>query len=406
MTTLELTDNIEQMRKEAHEILSAGIKEQRALTDKEESKYNDLIKQINDKEAELKELKRSLENEKKNVNIIKSKDIKMEFRLIKAINDIANNRNLDETAQEVVKRGIEQMKKSGQNYGGQILLPIEERDIEGAITAGNNYTASTHNGGKENVATDVLNILEPLRANMVVSQAGAQFMTGLVGNVQIPVYGGSNVGWADETETAQNGTGNWSEVELSPKRLTAYIDVSKQFLVQDSNSAEEMLRRDIINAISEKLEQTVLGNGAGSTKQPKGLLNDVTADASAVTYADIVKMEADLEDKNVNNYTFICSPQAKATLKSATVSGSKSDIRTIMADNEIDGIKVYSTSAVAGKGLICGDFRDYVIGQWGAIDVTVDPYSQATNGKIRLVVNAYFDAKPRRAEAFSAKILK
>lgn len=405
MTTLELTDSIEQMRKEAHEILSNGIKEQRTLTDKEEGKYNELIKGINEKEAELNELKRSLATENKKLTNNK-KSNKMEFRLIKAINDIANNRNLDDTAQEVVKRGIEQMKKSGQNYGGQILLPIENRDIDGTITAGNAYSANTHNGGKENVATDLLNILEPLRANMVLAQAGATFMTGLVGNVQIPTYDGSNVGWADETEASANGTGNWGEVELSPKRLTAYVDVSKQFLVQDSNSAEEMLRRDIINAISEKLEQTILGAGAGSTKQPKGLLNGVTADASAVTYNDILTMEANLEAKNVNNYTFICSPQAKATLKSATVSGAKSDIRTIMAGNEIDGISVYSTSAVAGKGLICGNFRDYVIGQWGSLDITVDPFSQATNGKIRLVVNAYFDAKPRRAEAFSAKILK
>lgn len=37
-------------------------------------------------------------------------------------------------------------------------------------------------------------------------------------------------------------------------------------------------------------------------------------------------------------------------------------------------------------------------------DLTVDPYTQATNGKVRLVINAYFDAKPRRAEAFIAKV--
>ena len=41
----------------------------------------------------------------------------------------------------------------------------------------------------------------------------------------------------------------------------------------------------------------------------------------------------------------------------------------------------------------------------GAIDLTIDPYTQAANGKVRLVVNAYFDAKPRRTEAFIAKTL-
>jgi hypothetical protein len=37
------------------------------------------------------------------------------------------------------------------------------------------------------------------------------------------------------------------------------------------------------------------------------------------------------------------------------------------------------------------------------IDLVIDPYTQASNGAIRVVVNAYFDAKPRRTESFVAK---
>ena len=55
-------------------------------------------------------------------------------------------------------------------------------------------------------------------------------MTGLVGNVSIPKYSGSNVTWETEVGAASDGAGTFSEVELSPKRLTAYIDVSKQLL--------------------------------------------------------------------------------------------------------------------------------------------------------------------------------
>jgi hypothetical protein len=39
-------------------------------------------------------------------------------------------------------------------------------------------------------------------------------------------------------------------------------------------------------------------------------------------------------------------------------------------------------------------------------DLTVDPYTQAASGKVRLVINAFFDAKPRRAEAFAKKVIK
>ena len=81
------------------------------------------------------------------------------------------------------------------------------------------------------------------------------------------------------------------------------------------------------------------------------------------------------------------------------------DMTIAMEGNEMNGYPVLCTSAVAGKGVIMGNFNDLVIGQWGGIDLTVDPYTQAANGKVRLVINAYFDAKPRRAEAFVKKVL-
>ena len=44
-------------------------------------------------------------------------------------------------------------------------------------------------------------------------------------------------------------------MKLSPKRLTAYVDISKQVLVQDSLDVENAIREDIINAINTKLEE-------------------------------------------------------------------------------------------------------------------------------------------------------
>jgi HK97 family phage major capsid protein len=274
-------------------------------------------------------------------------------------------------------------------------LPIEERAAIAATVTGE---------GIENVAEDKLGILEPLRANLVLAQAGAQFLTGLIGDVSIPVYSGSNVTWKGETSTAADGAGTMSEVSLTPKRLTAYVDVSKQFLLQDSNAADQMLMNDLVMAITNKLEATILGLTAGSTTQPAGIFNGVTADTAAITFSDIVTMETNLENNNVyGNIAYIVNPSAKATLK--TTAKATGTAQFLMEDNEIDGLPVYSTSSVTSKGVLIGNFADYVIGQWGGIDLTVDPYSQAANGNVRLVVNAYFDAKPRRSASFGVKIL-
>lgn len=386
MDSLTLIDKREQLKKKAEDLISIAEKELRKLNDKENDELNSIKKEIADLDNEIK----NIENRNTKTNKVMAK-----FSLLKAINDVANNRQLDERAQEVVSNGIAEMRKAGQSFTGQIVLPMEMRS---AIQA----TVAT--AGQENVAEDKLGILEPLRANLVLVNAGASYMTGLIGDVSIPVYSGSNVGWAGEVSTATDGAGTFSEVTLSPKRLTAYIDVSKQFLIQDSNSAEEMLKRDIVAAISNKLEATILGSEAGSNTQPAGLFNGVVADNAVVTYKDIVAMEKNLEDANVRgDIRFIVSPSAKADLKT-TEKGTSDNY--LMEGNELNGYPVMCTSAVTGKGVIMANWSDLVIGQWGGIDLVVDPYTQAANGKVRLVINAYFDAKPRRAAAFVKKILK
>lgn len=226
MNSIELIDKKEQLQLKAQNIINQGKHESRKLTTDEEREYNDLCKQIADTENEIRQLNQKL-NKKETMK-------KETFSLLKAVRAIANNQQLDEKSQQVVNAGIAEMRKSGQSYSGQIILPVEERaDVQA--------TVADH--GQEIVAEDKLNILAPLRDKLVLSAAGANFMTGLVGNVSIPTYSGSTVGWAGEVDAAKDGAGTFGEVELSPKRLTAYVDISKQFLIQDSVSAEALLRK-------------------------------------------------------------------------------------------------------------------------------------------------------------------
>ena len=354
-------------------------------------------------ENETEDEKPEDDKEQRNNQTIISTNMTKKFSLVKAINDVTNNRSLDDVAKEVVRKGAEEMRKSGLAIAGSIQLPVME-NVDEEVRA-NGVLAQTAGAGQENIATEKLDILEPLRANMVMSQAGATYLTGLVGNISIPAYTGSNVGWAGETAAAANGAGDWSEIKLQPHRLTAYVDVSREFLIQSSNDAEAMLRRDIIAALGNKLEATILGADAGTDEKPEGLFNGVTAMTTALKFADIVDAEAELDAANVTGaYTYILSPKAKAALR--TLSKDAGSGRFVLEDGEIEGSKALVSSNVAAKGMVVGDFTDYVIAQWGAIDLVVDNYSVATEGKVRLVVNAYFDAKPRRATSFVKRILK
>ena len=256
--------------------------------------------------------------------------------------------------------------------------------------------------GVDVVETDIYDILEPLRAKNVLVAAGAKFITNLQGNVQVPVMSATQVGWKGEIAPADDGSGAFTSVTLSPKRLTGKFPVSLELLAQDTLGVENMIRQDIVNAINEKLEATILGAGAGDLNTPAGLFNGY-ADANAIVdFGDIADLEAKVEEKNVyGNCKYIVSPKAKAKLRS-TIKGT-ANVGMIMENGAIDGTEALATSNVPAGKMLYGDFSNLVIGQWDSVilDVVRDTDSLA-NGCVTIVVNAYFDAKVAREGAIVA----
>ena len=401
MNTLELRDAISQYVKECRSIVEICKQEQREMTDEEKTKFEELKSDIATKKEELKALEEKLakyeeempqEPEKKECGDEdknkRNKSNKMEknFSLLRAIRSIAFNQPMDEIDKAVINTAAEEMRHANLNYSGQIQIPTEKR---AAVTVAAE--------GVDVVATDIYNILEPLRAKNILVQAGAKFMTGLVGDVQVPIMTAANVTWEGETASAKDGAGTFSNVKLSPKRLTAYIDISKQFLAQDGLGAEALIRQDLINAINSKLEATILGAGAGSGTEPKGIFNEAEAD-TITNFASLTALEAKLEDANVYGETkYIMAPNVKAALRNLPKSAKTTQL--VMENNAVDGTPALVTSNVAKNMLAYGDFSNIAIGSWGAIDLTVDPYTKAGDGQVRLVINAFFDAKVLRPEA-------
>ncbi len=370
-------------------------------TESDESSEND-EEEKEDSDDESKEDRNIKPNNLYNKTV--NHNIMNKFSLIKTINDVVNNRNLDEVSLQVIKEGRKAANTANVETNGQIVLALEKRADVDAVATPNGILATVAEQGKEAIPTDTFEIVGALRDKMVLSEVGAQFMS-LQGNVEIPVYSGANCSWESEVGDANDGSGKFTSVKLSPKRLTATLPISRQFLIQSSDSAEALLRNDLINCIAEKLQKTILGNGAGDAVTPKGMLYDVTADTNAFVYDDAVNMEAVLESANVyGDYKYVVSPTAKAVLR--TTSMDKGSGKFIFENNAVLGIDAESTSSVVNKGVILGDWKELIIGAFGAIDIVVDPYTAAAKGQVILTVNAYFDYVERRPEAFVKRILK
>jgi len=341
----------------------------------------------NDVEGEDKEEETRSARTHKHININTMKE--QRFSLLKAIRNVAENRQLDNVTAAVCNEGMKEMRAAGLNTVGQIYIPTMETRA----------AVSVASEGVDVVATDLYDIIEPLRAKNVLVQAGAKFYTGLTNNAQIPVMTGSNVGWAGETAAATDGNVLYNNVTLTPKRLTAYVDISKMLLAQDSIGVENAIRQDLINAINSKLESTILGKGAKSATTPAGIFNGKTP-TKVTDFEGLVGLEAKVEEANVlGGVSYIASPSARASFRNM-MKGSRGTAQLAYTDGTLDGTPVYSTSNVEAKTFVVGDFSNLAIGSWGGLDIVVDNYTQAVNGMIRLVVNAYFDAALIRPEAF------
>lgn len=378
-SSLHIKEEKESFKQKMIHIYTRCKEEIRDITDQESKEIEEYRSKIDSLNKELNQF-----NNKQNKNIMEKK-----FSLISAIRSVSNNKALDNLSQAVVEAGSKEMRKAGLNYVGQIQLPSNE--MRGLTVA---------DEGEDVVATDLMDVVTPLKAKNVLLQAGARFVPGLVGDLQYPVMSSANVSWEGETAKAKDANITFSNVKLSPKRLSVVVPISKQFIVQDSVGAEAAIREEIFNAINSKLEATVLGAEQGSTTQPAGLF--YTASGTAVpTVSDFSKLtdfEAGLEDANVvGDMKYLVSPKAKAALRNM-VKGAKSTA-LVFENGEVDGTPALCTSNLKDKFVAYGDFSNLVLAQWGNLDITVDNVTLAAEGQIRLVVNAYFDAKVLRPEA-------
>lgn len=364
--SLEIADKKAQLIKRNLDLLALAKQEVRELNEEEDQEFKENEEEIQKLDEEQKELDAELEKE--------------EEKEEKSNTNISGLKTMEKKNFSIV----EEIKRSMETHQPIIL---------------NRATLSVANEGEDIVPTDVWDVWVDPRPNRVLAESGATIRTGLVGDVLIPLYSAGNVSFKGETSTADQGEGTLDSVTLQPKRITGRFRISLQMLAQSANSNfEQVVRNDISKAVWDKIESVVLGNGAASTTIPGGLFNGLTP-TEVATYADLTALEAELEEENYTNYSFIVSPTAKAALRAMEVN----DHRMVMEGMEVDGYKAMNTSNVAAGKFLLADWSNLVIGLWDEvrIDTVADSIALA-DGCIEIIVNAFVDAKLAREKALVA----
>lgn len=292
------------------------------------------------------------------------------------------------------------------------------RDLEKGAGSAGGYT----------VATDLLaaNFIDLLRNAMMVRKLGAQVLSGLVGDVAIPKQtGGATAYWVAESGAPTESQQTFGQLGLTPKTCGAFTDISRKLILQSSIDVEAFVRSDLATVLALAIDLAAI-TGTGSNNQPRGILNttgigDVAIgdNGGAPTYSHIVSLwkEIAIDNAAVGNLAFLTnSVMIAKLLNTPKVSGYPAFVIESLPDAEgfttMLGLKTGMSNQVPRnlvKGtsndcsaIICGNWADLIIAEWGALDVLVDPYTGGAAGTVRVRVLQDVDIALRNAESFAA----
>ena len=300
-------------------------------------------------------------------------------------------RNENKKSYKMKKKNIilSEIRSALNNAEHKVTLPAETRTIT--------QTVSGDGVHDEIVEEEFKGLLEPLYADSVISNLGITIYNGLpAGDFKVSAMGKGSAAWADETGTAAESKNTFSHVTLQPKRISAQLSYSKQFLAQDTIGAEAAIRRDIYNALVAQIQSTMLSADASGANKPAGIFNGVTA-KNITSYKELCDVEAAVDDSNVKGERkYLMSNKAKAILRCMPKSSLTTEL--VLDGNDIDGTPVIANSDVPTTQYAYGDFSNIVMGTWGNVDLIVDPYTLAAENSVRIVVNAFVDWKKVRKD--------
>lgn len=411
----ELRDEKKQLAAQAQGIIDGARNEQRQFNDSENSELGKI--QVRMAEINLEIASHEEENRGKGTPHAKGE----RFSLRRAIVNMADGHEQTDADARIIDETRSRHNTSGIQAADQrsIVVPV---NMEGRAA----FTAATEATTGVVIDEEQQEMLLPLQSALVLARAGARFMTGLQGNIYWPQFSGANVFWESETDSAQDGAGTFSKgTVFKPLRLTAYVDISKQLLVQENLSVENYVRQAIATAIAQKVESTAFSTSQSVGNTPDGMFTNTPEDKGAMSWARIVGMEtkADLQNALYGNLAYIMHPaligKAKTLVKDA--SGAGGFVFTGNGDGMLNGYRALRTNNIPkglqgttddsytpGEeyGIVFGNWADYFVGQWGGIELMVDPYTQALKGTVRLITNSYWNMGFIRKESFTIASMK
>ena len=325
------------------------------------------------------------------------------FSLVNALQAIHRGKPLTGVEAEFTEEANKEFRQAGVAYRGQLSIPSKALEMR-AASAGDLMAGGSP--GSEFVPTQIGSAIEALRAPTALERAGATVLNGLTGTLQMPrVTAKSAITAPDEGAPIAADSGfDLDQIQLTPRRASAYTTVTEQLLLQGGAAVEQLVVGDLRDSMISYIDTAAFDIVVAA------IITAGNFDAAALSATVLQGLESALITGgcDLNNVKVL----ANGVGHSALVALSEvADITTILdrVSNTVMGYPYQtagglSDGAGAGGTVIAGDFaKGTVIGYFGGVDFVLNPYSLDLNHQLRVSIHRYWDSDVMATDALQMR---
>ena len=350
------------------EMATAIETEKRALTPEEVEERNALVQ-----EKEILQLRL----ERSEHNPVSQQEVSQERAFAQTIAAMHGKCEIPEECRSLVN-------------GTDMDIPIN-RDIQDTASAANV------------IPLTIGDIIQPLEKGLILSKVGMKMQYGMVGAWQFPIVAGVEATIEDENVEVNDTKIDIGKISPSPKRVTISIPVSNRAIDQSNGALLEIVRTQLPMSVSRVLNKWMFSPTRITSKASDGcFVNPKTKiNATGNAWKDAITLKGKVMATGVifdGTPAYVCSATKYAELESTprdTGSG-----LMVIENGKINGFPVFMTEYI-GEGILgFGVFSYELVGQFGKMRMTYDPYTGAKKNLVYFVFNSDYDMLTLRSEAF------
>ena len=281
-------------------------------------------------------------------------------------------------------------------------------NLRAAVTAMNSATTAAAQ------TSYVDGVIAPLQ-NTIHKLVGTKIRTNMKFGAKWVVPGVIEATIADEAVELTAKQVPVSALNTAPKRVGVQVNATNQALeYSDVELVSEIILPAIQNAIETIVNKWMFSTTAVATGCVGAFVNvdsknKVNFAGAVPTYAELQKLVGAVRARGVKNdgtYAFVMTAAMAAELRGTSRDAGSG--RFIIEDEKINGIPVFETEDIDAKCIGFGRFSDYLVGQFGNVELKFDNTSHdaAAADVAYWTVNMYMDQKALRQESFALGTVK